>query len=173
MQPFKCQFRKPLAHHLVLGLTLVVLSTIPPMAGCRSTEFNNFAATTIDGNAFNTSDHRGKVLLINVFATWCGPCIHEMPHLVRMYEQYNQRGLMMVAVAGDTRESVESVRKFAEQHNIPFPVIPPDSRVIDSIGGINAFPTTIIVDREGIVRRRIIGAHVEEIEKTVNDLLDS
>ena len=67
-------------------------------AGCRSStvatgEPLNFSATTIDGQSFSTADHRGRVLLVNFFATWCPPCIEEMPALAEMYQRYNPQGL--------------------------------------------------------------------------------
>ncbi len=156
----------------VLALAILAAGVI----GCRGGSVPvgdpvNFTAGTIDDQQFSTEDHRGRVLLINVFATWCTYCVEEMPELARLYNQYSDQGLSMVAVAGDGRESVDQIRAFAAQHQVPFPVIPPDKQVLNAIGGVQAFPTTLIVDQQGLVRYVIRGADIDQMEQGIQTLL--
>jgi thiol-disulfide isomerase/thioredoxin len=126
------------------------------------------SAKDVDGKTFSTADRRGRVVLVNVFATWCHGCVTETPHLVKLYEQRQADGLDMVMVS---YEEIGLVKVFRQQHKIPFPVIAGDESVMKAIPGFRGFPTTVMIDREGNVRRLIVGADLVKIQKSVNELL--
>jgi thiol-disulfide isomerase/thioredoxin len=125
--------------------------------------------TTLDGSAFDSDLLRGKVLVVNIFATWCPPCVRETPDLVNLFNELNGRGLEMVMV---TEEPPETVRPFAERHAIPYPIIVNGDDVVSQVPGFQGYPTTIVLDRAGTVRYQIVGAHVDRIRSAVMKLLD-
>ncbi|GIV60916.1 TlpA family protein disulfide reductase [Rhodocaloribacter litoris] len=116
----------------------------------------DFTLKTLDGQTFRLSDHRGKVVLINFWATWCGPCVIETPELVALYNDLKGRGLMIVGVSLD-EEGFEVVRPFAEEFDVTYPLVVDDGAVAEAYGGIYGLPTTFVLDREGKIRHRFIG----------------
>lgn len=128
-----------------------------------------FSATDILGRPVSTEGSKGKVLLVNVFATWCPPCKIETPHLVELYKARHDSGLDIVMVSD---EPENKVTVFAKQFGIPYPVIANGRSIIDQIPGFRGYPTTIIIDRKGAVRHPVIvGADVPAIRKAVDKLL--
>jgi len=125
--------------------------------------------TMLDGGTFDSDQYRGKVLLVNIFATWCPPCRKETPELVSMYREFRGRGLAMVMV---TQESADEARPFAETYRIPYPMIVGDKSIVAAIPGFQGYPTTILLDRSGAVRYQIVGADVIRIRQSVLRLLD-
>lgn len=129
----------------------------------------HFAVSDVHGIMFSTADRQGRVILVNVFATWCGPCQKETPHLVRLYKERHDEGLDIVMVSS---EAEGLVRSFAEQHKTPFPVVANGMSIISQIKGFNgAVPTTIVMDKAGNVRYRIVGADLSKIHQAVDELL--
>lgn len=129
----------------------------------------NVRGATLDGGAFDGDQYRGKVLLVNIFATWCPPCRKETPELVSMYHELNGRGLAMVMVTG---ESADEARPFAETYRIPYPMIVNDESIVAAVPAFQGYPTTILLDRSGAVRYQIAGADVDRIRQSVLRLLD-
>ncbi|TAM99806.1 MAG: TlpA family protein disulfide reductase [Rhodanobacteraceae bacterium] len=97
----------------------------------------------------------GQVTLINFWATWCGPCLSEIPDLDRLYGDVHGR-VRIVGVAVDSG-SAENIRAFAERHGMRYPLLMASSRALDPRFGVIGLPITVIVDRTGVVRRRLIG----------------
>lgn len=110
----------------------------------------DFEVTTLDGNRFSLADHRGQVVLVNFWGTWCAPCQREMPLLQRAYERH-AADLVVVGIAvNDTKSSVED---FVSRYRIGFPVALDDGRLA-GFYLVSGFPTSVIVDREGRVVAR-------------------
>lgn len=127
-----------------------------------------FSGTTLAGNPFSTADKRGKVLLVNFFATWCAPCINETPHLVALYDEFKDRGLEMVMV---TDEPAREVTTFARFNQITFAIVPDGGQVRKKVPGFQGLPTTVILDKAGKVRYEIVGAQVKRMKEAVAVLL--
>ena len=89
-----------------------------------------FSGTTLAGNPFSTADKRGKVLLVNFFATWCGPCVEETPHLVALHEELKDKGLEMVMV---TDEPAPKIMAFVKFNQITYAVLPNGRSNLSSI----------------------------------------
>ncbi len=115
-----------------------------------------FVLKDLDGNEVNSDDFRGKVLLLNFWATWCGPCISEIPELNEIYETYKDKGFELLAIASQSG-SAETIERFAERMKIEYPVLVGNDDILLKYR-VYAFPTDFIVDRNGLVRDHILGA---------------
>jgi thiol-disulfide isomerase/thioredoxin len=110
----------------------------------------------LDGGTWRMVDHRGQVVLVNYWATWCGPCWEETPGLIRLSQDLGPKGLAVVGVALD-EGGKEKVRKFVEEFRVPYPVALPE-RMSQMAYGLEGVPTTILVDRQGRVAKTYVGA---------------
>ena len=131
-----------------------------------------FALQTVDGRKVSLSDLKGKVVLINFWATWCGPCIAELPDLKRLYDKYKDKGFEILAISGDDKDDRQKVIDFAKKREMNFTVLF-DEGVLKQYA-ITGLPTSIFVDRDGNVRYRItaIGNDVpKSLEIVLNELL--
>ncbi len=107
-----------------------------------------FSLRDLDGKTHTNADIEGKVVLLNFWATWCGPCKIEMPWFVDFQRKYKDRGFTVLAVSLD-EDGWDPVREFAEKMEFNFPVLLGDDAVSDAFGGIMVLPTTLIVNQAG------------------------
>ena len=116
----------------------------------------DLALAQLGGGEWRLADHRGQVVLVNYWATWCGPCRAEMPGLSRLARELAPEGLAVVGVSID-KGSRDEVREFVDEMKVPYPVAfpAPLSQVDMALEGV---PTTILVDREGRVAKSYLGA---------------
>jgi peroxiredoxin len=119
-------------------------------------EAPDFTLKNIDGNEVSLSDYKGKIVFINFWATWCGPCRHEVPAFVELQEEYGKDDLVILGISVD-RGDLSVVPAFAKDYNINYEVLYASAEVVAMYGGINSIPTTYIVDREGYIRDGRIG----------------
>lgn len=110
----------------------------------------------MDGGSWRLRDYRGRVVLINLWATWCGPCREETPGLVRLYQQMGPKGLEVVGLSLDVG-SREKVQSFVRRFQVPYPIVFPEpmSQLADTLEGV---PTTILIDRNGRIAKTYVGA---------------
>jgi len=129
------------AFALVLGRVFEVASgpTAPP-SGTLAPEFS---ATTVDGETVELSAYEGRVVLLDFWATWCGPCVRSLPELERLHRRYREDGLVVLGINQEPNR-VEHVRSFLRTHDIPFPSVR-DDRDIAWKYGDHLFPTTVLV----------------------------
>ena len=114
------------------------------------------AMRQIDGGTWRMSEHRGQVVLVNYWATWCGPCWEETPGLIRLSQELGSKGLAVVGVAIDEGGD-EKVRKFAGEFRVPYPVVRPE-KMSQMEYGLVGVPTTVLVDKHGRVAKTYTGA---------------
>lgn len=98
---------------------------------------------------------KGKVVLLDFWATWCAPCREAIPHLIRLYKDNEDKGLMVIGMNVDKGEG-EVVSRFVKSMEIPYPILFASEEVARSYG-VTALPTTILIDREGKIREKIVG----------------
>ena len=110
--------------------------------------------TRLDGGTWRMGEHRGQVVLVNYWATWCEPCWEETPGLIRLSQEV--KGLAVVGVALDA-DGTAKVRKFVEEFHVPYPVAMPE-RMSQMEFGLEGVPTTILVDKQGRVAKSYVGA---------------
>jgi cytochrome c biogenesis protein CcmG, thiol:disulfide interchange protein DsbE len=124
----------------------------------------------LDGGVWRMEDHRGQVVLINYWATWCGPCQEETPGLVRLARELGPKGLAVVGVSMDEGDR-KKVRDFVERFQVSYPVVFPAA--MSQLGsGMVGLPTTILVDRNGRVAKTYVGAvRRADFEMDVNAVL--
>jgi thiol-disulfide isomerase/thioredoxin len=111
----------------------------------------------LDGRFVDSAQFQGKVLVIDFWATWCPPCLSEIPGYIALQEKYGQAGLVIVGISLDS-EAPEEVKQFVAQHHMNYPVVLGDESVTTPFGGVEEIPTTFIVDRQGNIRYRKVGA---------------
>jgi thiol-disulfide isomerase/thioredoxin len=118
----------------------------------------DFSASRMDADqgSITLGELKGKVVFLNFWATWCGPCRAEMPSMEVLYQRFKESGLEIVAV--NYRENRKTVDTFTEQFNLSFPVTLDPAGRINGLYGIEAFPTTFIIDREGKIVTRVVGS---------------
>lgn len=135
-----------------------------------------FAAKTVDVTPVmkTLSDYRGKVVLLNIWATYCIPCRTEMPSMEAVHKDLEQQGLKVVAISIDQSGFEEQIRDFAKDYNITFDILFDDTGAIQSIYRTTGVPETFIIGRDGVIRKRFIGAddwNSEENRKLLLQLL--
>ena len=139
----------------------------------QSTVAPDFSLESLDGKNMRLSDLRGKAVLLNFWATWCGPCKIEMPWFVDLQKQYGSQGLQIVGVAMDDA-SKEDIGKFAKDMGVNYPILIGKESVGDQYGGVPALPETFLISRDGKIVDKIIGLKGKaEIEDAVKKALDT
>ncbi len=116
-----------------------------------------FELTSVDHRQINLPDYRGRVVLVHFWATWCPPCVEEMPNLERLYRMLSGRDFEILAVSVD-EGGEDAVRSFLKKSPASFPVLLNPGGSVAGQYGTFKFPETYVVDRQGVVRYKVIGA---------------
>jgi peroxiredoxin len=151
---------KPLAAIVLMAAVLAGCSSSPMMRvaeasanGLKSAP--DFTLSDVNGALVKLSDYRGKVVLLNFWATWCGPCKAEIPWFIEFEKMYKDRGFATLGVSMD-EDGWQAVQPFVKQRAINYPVMIGDDRLAQLYGGIDSLPSTFLIDREG----RIASVHL-------------
>lgn len=132
----------------------------------------SFAVRTLDGTVLSSDELRGRVVLVNFWATWCPPCRWEMPAFERVYRDKREHGFVLLGLSRDRGGEAE-VREFLAERGITYPVAFAPDDLVRAFGGVQALPTSILIDREGRIRQRVSGVFAEPtLRMAVDRLLD-
>jgi peroxiredoxin len=127
----------------------------------------------LDGKTVHSSDFKGKVVILDFWATWCPPCRAELPSFVALQKKYQDKGLTVVGMSVD-KGSVDDVKAFAKQQGLNYPVVLADAKIAGAFGGIEGIPTTFIIDRNGHIVKQHVGlTEQSEFESDIKPLLNS
>jgi peroxiredoxin len=146
----------------------------------------DFSVQDLNGDPVSLSDYEGKVVLLNIWATWCGPCKEEMPSMERLYREMKGEDFEILAVSvdaalgetdqqGNPGSSKDRLADFASEYGLTFPILhDPDGR-IQTTYQTTGVPESFLLDREGVIRRRLAGATVwdhDRYRELIRSLLD-
>jgi cytochrome c biogenesis protein CcmG, thiol:disulfide interchange protein DsbE len=132
-----------------------------------------YSATLLDGSKFDLASKRGKVVLLNVWATWCGPCRFEIPELQRLHNEYSAKGLEVVGVSVD-ESGVEAVKEFVAEQKMTYPVALDPEAKIASLLQASVLPTTVLVGKDGRVlwkKAMVVTENDPELKKAIESAL--
>ncbi len=114
--------------------------------------------TTLTGETITMSELRGKVVLVDFWATWCGPCKREMPHIQKLFEDLSDDGLVVLAISN---EKEATIRRYIDSKNYTFPTLVDEGAEVTRRYGVTAYPTLFVVDREGTISSHLVGLRPE------------
>jgi cytochrome c biogenesis protein CcmG/thiol:disulfide interchange protein DsbE len=169
---------------LVIVMTLTILavgcgegkSDAPEMtsaAGVSAKSVLNFSLKDMDGNTVDLAQYHGKVVILDVWDTWCPPCRKEIPEFVQLYDEYRNQGLEIIGVAL-ARKGVPEVKQFAQQYKINYTNLIGEPIIYQIFGQIQGIPTTFVIDKTGELKNKHVGYTSKAVfEKEIKELLGS
>lgn len=160
---------------------LIVLSSIfilVILLGCgKSSQKKNprpgfdFDLPDLNGKIVSLEDFKGKVLVINFWATWCPPCEEDMPKLNQLQKRYKNEGLVVIGIALD-KDSLNLVEPFVREKRIGYPILRGNEEVLGTVEDFSGVPTTLIVDPKGDIKKKYDGSFdKDDLEKSLKELL--
>jgi thiol-disulfide isomerase/thioredoxin len=141
--------------------------TAAPAAGEIGSLLPEFKGKDLQGHEVSSGDLKGKVVIIDFWATWCGPCKQEMPGYQKLVDRYGAQGLVVIGLKSDAMADTENPLKFAREIGVHYQLAVATDDLIGKFGGIEGLPTTLLYDRKGVLRKKVIGfeyTNVLEIE---------
>ncbi len=167
---------------MLLAVVLLIASALP---GCSAGQLDSlrpsgtnrsadkmpeFSLKDTSGNLVSSAQFKGKVLIVDFWATWCPPCRVEMPHFQELYEKYKDRGLEIIGISLDV--DPEDVKEYVKEIGINYTILMADNKVQKAFGGLLGLPTTFVIDRKGNIYKKYIGfTEKKEFERAVAELL--
>ena len=171
--------KRPLKTILIVSLSLGLL-----LSGCSSGSEKeepgtatlgqiapDFKLQNLEGKAVSLRSFGDKPILINFWATWCGACLYEMPILEQIYEEWSEKGLVMLAI--NVGESPAKIQSFLKRYNFSIPVLLDTTETVARRYGITGLPTTFFIDKDGVIQYKVIGAFPSkaELEKRLSKII--
>ncbi len=155
---------------MALALVLPSVPAVPRQPTLLNKAAPAFALTSLDNQRIDLTGMRGRVVLLNFWATWCAPCQVEMPRFIEWQSKYQGDGLSIVGVSMD--DDTGPVKSFVEKRGLNYPVVLGDEKLGLAYGGVLGLPVTYLIDRQGIVRGRYEGeTHLAAMETRIRGLL--
>jgi len=134
----------------------------------------DFSLEDLDGNEIDVSVYQGSPLVLNYWASWCGPCRAEMPALERIHAEYAKDGLVILGINGTNQDNLKSVVEFIKQYQLTFPVLLDQNGHVGRLYQIQSLPTTFFINPDGTIADLVTGGMSETlIRSKINDLLEA
>lgn len=151
--------------------TAFALSVAVPLAA-HAKPAPPFTVKTLEGKPLKLADLRKRPVIVDFWATWCGPCRASMPHLSTMQTRYEKQGLAVIGMSVD-ESGPQSVKKYANTLGVKFTLTMANDEVLDAYGPIRSIPTTFFINRKGEIVRRVVGyLDPETMEDYVKEIVD-
>ena len=169
---FAVPFLRGPEDHLVADSTSAPVA--PTSATCAAKTSANFDFTLKDTAGANVklSDYKGKVVLLNFWATWCGPCKVEIPEFVEAYSKYRDKGFVILGVLSQDDPPQQELQAFMSEFKMNYPVLREHTQLEESLGELWALPTSFVIDRNGHVCSKHMGRFSrEDLEREITGLL--
>jgi len=154
---------------IVVGAAWIAVSTPAPgeleQAGAAPAvgfKAPDFTLGTLDGGQVRLSDLRGQAVLLNLWASWCGPCRAEMPAMQRVYEEYRDDGFVVLAVNATNQDRISAAAAFVDELGLTYPIGLDLDGAVSRLYGLQALPSSFFIDWDGVIREVIIGGPMAE-----------
>ncbi|MBC8468649.1 MAG: TlpA family protein disulfide reductase [Planctomycetes bacterium] len=165
-------------HIITFSLLLILFSfIIEPANAVQSAIIGksapSFTLLDLNGNKVSLSDFKGKVVILDFWATWCPPCVKEIPHFIELYDKYKDQGLAIIGISVD-QQGISIVKAFKEKFNINYPILMAERQVVIAYGNIRSIPTAFVIDKSGNIQRVYVGYRDKAVfEADIKELLQS
>lgn len=131
----------------------------------------NFTLPDMDGKPVQLADFGGQVVMVDFWATWCGPCRRTIPDLVELYAAHRTEGFEILGVALE-RQGTQMLKPFAEKNRITYPILVGNADVVKAYGNFTGIPTAFLIGRDGTIREQYVGVQSKNVlEKAIKSLL--
>jgi cytochrome c biogenesis protein CcmG/thiol:disulfide interchange protein DsbE len=153
---------------LIAGAAWTVLSMDPligsaqapaPQSGFAAPDF---ALNTPTGETYTLSELKGNAVLVNLWATWCPPCRAEMPAIQKIYDEYREEGLIVLAINMTSQDNALNITPFVEQYELDFPILLDETGEVAAAYQLRSLPSSYFIDRAGIISEIVIGGPMSE-----------
>ncbi len=154
---------------LAAGLAWIGISAAPP--GTKNNAVPapqvgflapDFTLKTPLGESFTLSELRGRPVIVNLWATWCPPCRAEMPALQKLYDEYRDRGLIVLAVNATQQDDVQAIAPFVEKYHLTFPILLDETGLAARAYQLRSLPSSYFIGRDGTIREIVVGGPMPE-----------
>lgn len=149
----------------VFAIALVMGSSAKPAGKVKLA--SEFSLQDIKGNTHKLSSYKGKVVLVNFWATWCPPCRQEIPDFIEIQNEMKDKGFVILGISVDN-DGAKAVKPFAEKNKINYPMLLADNKVVADYGGIRAIPASFLIDVNGHIVKQWVG--IQSKEEMVRDI---
>lgn len=154
-----------------LRFAAAALLVLAPLSA-HARQAPSFSVKTLEGKPVRLAELRNKPVIVDFWATWCGPCRASMPHLSSMQSRYEKQGLTVIGMSVDDG-GPQDVRKFANKLGVKFTLAMANDEILDAYGPIRSIPTTFFISRKGEIVRRVVGyIDGETMEDYVKEILN-
>jgi len=123
----------------------------------------DFSARDFEGREISSADLHGKVVLVDIWATWCAPCRKEMPGYQKLADRYRTNGFVVIGLKADMMTDTENPLAFAQKTGVHYPLVVATDALLQKFGGLQGLPTTILYDRQGVLRKKVIGFEYTDV----------
>jgi len=153
-----------------VATTSAASNSAKPAAKDAMKPLPQFEVTKLDGGSLKSEDLKGKVTVLDMWATWCDPCKEEIPDYNKLQEKYAGKDFQILGVTMESGTPAE-IKKKVEEFKIQYPVVVGDDKVVDAFGGLLGFPTTFLVTKDGKIQKKFIGS-VPGKQQQLNQAID-
>lgn len=171
LSPRKRRWEVIMAVSIAAGILWTAASRVPSAVGAPLSSSPSpregflapdFTLDTLDGNKVTLAQLRGKIVVVNLWATWCLPCRAETPTLEKSYEQYKDSGVVILGVDLTSQDSVSDVKSFIQEFKLTYPILLDQAGDVGYLYQLKGIPTTFFINRQGIIRTMVVGGPMSE-----------